>query len=243
MSTYADSDPELTDFASSHGLHVYTSDRGVDVRSVDVVDDSGCIYHLWLSPSPDGEMAVVTSDSTNRQARFEEGPIRQRLEAAYGSVEKWIREDGHTRTPVMPQSLTSDIVLPLEGSTVTICAIDYAFNLHLVGDHASFDLRIEQPFVIRSIDGSRQIFAPTDCENCTELGPALTVLFKAVARGVASRGGSVSIEFTDGTVLVVEPHSQYEAWTFNGDDGRLIVSMPGGGLAVWPAKNSPTTES
>ena len=62
----------------------------------------------------------------------------------------------------------------------------------------------------------------------------LSVVDKKVARAVASDNGELAIEFTDADHLIVSS-DVYEPWQLNGDDGSLIVSVAGGGLAVWNA--------
>ena len=43
--------------------------------------------------------------------------------------------------------------------------------------------------------------------------------------------------FDDGHLLKVAPDPQYEAWTASGPDGMLVVSVPGGDLAVWSPRS------
>ena len=66
-----------------------------------------------------------------------------------------------------------------------------------------------------------------------EADPAcLRLLGKTVSRAVAFEDGRLHIDFVGGDVLTVEP-SAYEPWQLNGSDGSLVVSVAGGGLAVW----------
>lgn len=60
----------------------------------------------------------------------------------------------------------------------------------------------------------------------------LRLLGKTVSRAVAFEDGRLHVDFVDGDVLTVEP-SAYEPWHLNGTDGSLVVSVAGGGLAVW----------
>jgi hypothetical protein len=60
----------------------------------------------------------------------------------------------------------------------------------------------------------------------------LRLVEKKVARAAASDDGSLDVAFTDGDHLIV-PAAVYEPWQTNGEDGSLIVSVAGGGLAVW----------
>ena len=98
---YADVDEVLAIWARRHGLHVNTEYRDEEVRSVAIVDDAGCEYQLWLELLPPNQVKVAAWDYGDRQqARTcEPSELPDVLEAVYGSVEQWIRDDGHTRTP------------------------------------------------------------------------------------------------------------------------------------------------
>jgi len=43
----------------------------------------------------------------------------------------------------------------------------------------------------------------------------------------------LNLVFSNGASIRVEPDEAYQAWTVAGPDGLLVVSMPGGELAVW----------
>jgi hypothetical protein len=60
----------------------------------------------------------------------------------------------------------------------------------------------------------------------------LGLLHQTVEAAVAS-DGELTLRFTDGTVLTVPPHGQYEAWQLRDEAGLLVVCMPGGRLAIW----------
>ena len=124
-----------------------------------------------------------------------------------------------------------DIRLPLEGRAVTRCYVDYAFSVQFLdpGDEAMF--RIASSFELHQ-NGRRWTADPTHPE---ELGPALGLFGKIVAWAMAYHDGALEVLFTDGTRLCVSCDPDYEAWQFTGSHGRLIVSMPGGGLAIWGA--------
>ena len=54
-------------------------------------------------------------------------------------------------------------------------------------------------------------------------------------RAVAHEDGSLEIKFMDGDMLFVAPDPGYEAWKAYASDGMKVISLPGGGLATWPA--------
>lgn len=58
---------------------------------------------------------------------------------------------------------------------------------------------------------------------------------KTVLSAVASQDGGLVVVFTDGDRLEVPRDDHYEPWQLAGDDGSLVVSSAGGGLAVWGA--------
>ena len=58
---------------------------------------------------------------------------------------------------------------------------------------------------------------------------------KTVLSAVASQDGGLVVVFTDGDRLEVPCDKHYEPWQLDGDDGSLVVSSAGGGLAVWDA--------
>lgn len=94
----------------------------------------------------------------------------------------------------------------------------------------------ERPDYVLQIDGGLR-FTDSGAEH--EVEPegepdavCLLLLRKTVSRALAFDDGKLHVEFEDGDVLTVEP-SPYEPWQVNGSDGSLVVSVAGGGLAVW----------
>lgn len=55
---------------------------------------------------------------------------------------------------------------------------------------------------------------------------------------VAFKTGDLHIVFESGAILRVPAAEHYEAWQLTGPSGRLGVSLPGGGLATFPAAAS-----
>jgi hypothetical protein len=120
-----------------------------------------------------------------------------------------------------------------------VCSVEVSrftpfLRLHFWGDAPDsppgpdYTLQIEGPLRISSADGEQSI-DPTAAAN-----PAyLRFVVKRVARAVASKDGGLDVAFTDGERLIIPP-DDYEPWQLSGDDGSLIVSVAGGGLAVWP---------
>lgn len=56
-----------------------------------------------------------------------------------------------------------------------------------------------------------------------------------VVESTADDSGALKIAFGDGSVIHVMADKAYEAWNVSGPRGALVVSMPGGKLAIWNA--------
>jgi hypothetical protein len=106
---YTQIDPVLVPWAKTHGLFVATQFKDEEVRSVQIVDDAGDSYGLWVDlPREDGSVTVAIAEHTapSRKIRRQTFTTRiaelgQTLESAYAVAESWMHERGHTRTPVL----------------------------------------------------------------------------------------------------------------------------------------------
>jgi len=127
-------------------------------------------------------------------------------------------------------------VLPLSGFTAQRCGVDHAFILVLMGSEGhsppTFTLRIASPFSLE-----RPSFTPLrldpETDDKSRLAPALQLFGRSIRQSVAFKDGRLELFFDDGTRLVAPPDVEYEAWELSGDRGELVVSCPGGDLAVW----------
>jgi len=112
--SYSQIDPVLFRWARTHGLHVYTECRDDEIRSIDIVDDTGDCYALGVSsPRDNGAVSIWISEQridgrpvTSQQIRSEAftttvAELEHTLERAYRQAESWIAERGHKRTPVL----------------------------------------------------------------------------------------------------------------------------------------------
>jgi hypothetical protein len=115
---------------------------------------------------------------------------------------------------------------------VTQCRFDHAVSLLLADANVSFLVRIEEPFVLRRGDGSNEQRLDPE-QRPPEGAPALALLDLAVRRIVAFKGGRLHLAFGNEWSVEVPPETAYEAWTLSGPDGLLVVSTPGGDLAIW----------
>jgi predicted SAM-dependent methyltransferase len=101
---YADIDKVLTPWSKRHGLHVFTKYRDEEVRSIDVVDDAGGRYQIWISEAENSGRAKVSAWNYKDKKKTVESSfldLEQALEELYSEVMLWMVQTGHTRTPVL----------------------------------------------------------------------------------------------------------------------------------------------
>lgn len=121
--------------------------------------------------------------------------------------------------------------LPLRGLTVTRCALDSAFHLHLQSGHAMYELTLEAPFAYLS--SSADLHHVSLESNPVEVAPALRLLDATIADARAHKSGGLDIRFTDGSRLSAGSDDTFEAWNLSSAEGLLMVSAPGGKLTIW----------
>lgn len=126
--------------------------------------------------------------------------------------------------------------LELAGFTVNICAVDFAFTLHVLRplntvphqEHAQ--LRIEAPFEC-GVEGATSFLTPG--HDPVGLAPALGLLFHIVELATVDPAGVLEMTFSGPASLRVPPEPNYEAWTLNAPGNVLVVSGPGGLVSVF----------
>lgn len=125
------------------------------------------------------------------------------------------------------------LVLPLEGRRITRVLIDFrcVFEFWIAGDDAA-SVTIERPFVVKSRSAD-VIITP---ENTTELAAILPLLGQVMSSAFAAADGALECNFEDGTQVSVRPDPDFEAWQVSLEGGAMVVSMPGGRLAVYPPR-------
>jgi len=52
------------------------------------------------------------------------------------------------------------------------------------------------------------------------------------------KDGKLRVLFDNGLELTAAPNAHWESWQIAGDDGLLIVCLPGGGLSFWPSEKT-----
>jgi len=91
-------------------------------------------------------------------------------------------------------------------------------------------MQFEAEFAITGRDGERRIVDPG--QKAT-LAPVLALLGDTVTNATLD-GADLRLDFASGTVLQAWPDDSYESWNHHGaePERRMIIAMPGGGLAV-----------
>ncbi len=118
-------------------------------------------------------------------------------------------------------------ILPFRGLTVTQVEADSAFGLVLDDEGA---VRISSTATL----GWVNVMAKPETHEISPAKPevAAGLVGATVLSAVAFKSGRLRIGFDDGNLLKVAVDPQCEGWTATGPNGMLVVSLPGGGLAV-----------
>jgi Family of unknown function (DUF6188) len=125
------------------------------------------------------------------------------------------------------------VLLLIEGYQVAHCPFEhYDFCLDLLGPRPDDIYRLWfGTFTYRGADGLARVLHPDNSRQ--SLAPALAEYGLTVEVAVAHKSGRLDLAFSDGSVLTVEVDPNFEAWDLSGPRGFLVVSIPGGDLAIW----------
>ena len=140
---------------------------------------------------------------------------------------------------------TGDVVLPIADRVVTAVRVS-RFEHFLVLEFKGWGVpnSATGPFFSLAINGPFRLVGSGKEHGVDPQAGSdpvyLELVTKTVQMAVASQDGSLAVEFSDGTRLLVAA-DRYEPWELNGDDHTLFVSVAGGGLSFWrpdePASN------
>ncbi|MEU8663636.1 DUF6188 family protein [Actinoplanes philippinensis] len=103
-------------------------------------------------------------------------------------------------------------------------------------DDAYHELTIEGSLRFVRADGSERHGEPISLDVAEQL---IQLLNAPVTAAAVDPYGTLTVTFGDAD-LVVPNDEMYEAWQIRSDQGLLVVSMPGGDLAIWkPESDGP----
>lgn len=123
--------------------------------------------------------------------------------------------------------------LELDGKQVQSVLVDYTIRFEL---EDTYFIVIESPFTFVAGNDALSLSPENDAPDAFE--PLRRLVGQEVHTAVADDAGSLRVCFSGGASIFVEPDAAYEAWSVSGPDGALVVSTPGGKLAIWSAQNS-----
>jgi hypothetical protein len=116
--------------------------------------------------------------------------------------------------------------LPISTHELSRVSFDYAVSFFTDGGG---ELRIETPFTL-SGRGREELVDPAAVGgHAVDL---LALLHLRIDSAEAAESGSLVLRLGD-AVVTVEPHDQFEAWTFADRVGAKAVCSPGGGVTTW----------
>jgi len=87
-------DAEISRWAHQRGLTVATGYKDEEVRSVQLVDERGRRYQIWVEDLGNGQYRAVAWDYSKRRSEHDSYPagFLDALEAAYQQVRVWMQQ-------------------------------------------------------------------------------------------------------------------------------------------------------
>ncbi|MGX1810190.1 DUF6188 family protein [Nocardia sp. NPDC055321] len=123
--------------------------------------------------------------------------------------------------------------LKIIGHRVSAVNVGYTVTIEL-GPHAEFDVKIESDLIFRTPAGESRRIASDDFSSISSELDALVGSTIVSANADESQGLTVRVD--TGAELHVPVDPDFEAWTVVGVDGSRVISLPGGGFAIWDAR-------
>jgi hypothetical protein len=121
--------------------------------------------------------------------------------------------------------------LGLSGKRVVSQQIEYTVAMYLTD---GYFIRLDGPFTLLLDD--RSIAITPDSDPPGKFDPVRELVGQEITESTVDDSGVLSLSFDTGSKIVSVPDGRYESWTMAGPDGRMVVSMPSGELAVWSAE-------
>ena len=90
---YESIDPIILGWTASHALHLYTTSRDEEVRSVDLIGANGLKCQIWIeAPDNAGDIQVHVWDYKKRKQnhKVKAGDLLRCLEDAHMIAKKWL---------------------------------------------------------------------------------------------------------------------------------------------------------
>lgn len=129
--------------------------------------------------------------------------------------------------------------IPIQGWRLAGSELDHDLGLTFVGPSSSVLFRIGGRLMLKSAGCTTSTI---DIDARQDAGALRAFLRHPldVTTARAYKDGALAIGFSDGSLLSVPPDVEYEAWEATAKHQEFaIVSLPGGGLAVWAPATSP----
>lgn len=123
------------------------------------------------------------------------------------------------------------ITLGLENRRLQSVLIEYTLKMEFAG---AYFVVIEAPFTVE-LEGEAISLSP-EIGPDESFAPVRSLIGHTVQKALADENGALRVTFENNARLLVGPDPTYEAWNVSGPDGALVVSTPGGKLAVWSAR-------
>ncbi len=94
---YETIDPTIDKWRSEHDLHIYTSAKEEQVRSVHMVDRKARTYRIWIDPPDEKGIVMVHACAWDCKKRKQDwsatlGELRLVLEKAHKTILRWMTE-------------------------------------------------------------------------------------------------------------------------------------------------------
>ncbi|WP_405489074.1 DUF6188 family protein [Nocardia sp. NBC_00511] len=126
------------------------------------------------------------------------------------------------------------MLLKIIGQKVSEVIVGFTVTIRM-GQSSEFELQIEGEIDLRLPTGD---IHHVTAEKYADIQPELNAIVgSAVLAADADEVHGLVIDFESGNRITIPVDQDYEAWNVTGPDGYRVISLPGGELAFWSAKN------